>query len=58
MLRRGGDPLDISLLDFQKYFVVPHQTLLKKPNCHGIGIKVLSWVKRQEGKSGGLIIHF
>lgn len=56
--RRGGDPLNISLLDFQKDSVVPHQTLLKKSNCPEMGRKALSWVKGQEGKGWGLIVNF
>lgn len=56
--RRGGDPLNRSLLDFQKDSVVLHQTLLKKSNCPEMGRKALSWVKGQEGKGWGLIVNF
>ncbi|XP_030051022.1 uncharacterized protein LOC115464802, partial [Microcaecilia unicolor] len=42
----NGEPVDIVYLDFQKAFdKVPHERLLKKLQSHGIGGRVLLWIK-------------
>ena len=41
-----GDEYDIVYLDFSKAFDrVPHRKLLKKVKTHGIGGKVLEWIR-------------
>ena len=41
-----GDAVDIVYLDFKKAFdTVPHKRLLKKIESHGIGGKVLAWIR-------------
>ena len=41
-----GDEYDIVYLDFSKAFDrVPHKRLLSKVKAHGIGRKVLEWIR-------------
>ena len=42
-----GDEYDIVYLDFSKTFDrVPHRRLLSKVKIHGIGGKILEWIRR------------
>ena len=41
-----GYPVDVIYLDFQKAFdKVPHRMLIHKLTAHGIGGKVLNWIR-------------
>ena len=41
-----GLPIDIVYLDFQKAFdKVPHKRLIYKIEAHGIGGKIINWIK-------------
>ena len=41
-----GLPIDIVYLDFQKAFdKVPHKHFISKIEAHGIGGKIINWIK-------------